>query len=122
MLIDRELERRAYMFYESIDNYINKHIVSDEQVKIELINILKYVIGRDKIMINPKYEIGYRFKDSKDNEYEILARQLNGDIFLYDVIDLNTGFIKFLTGDGIDIILGGANAKKSRKKQTRSLL
>ena len=47
MLIDRELERRAYMFYESIDNYINKHIVSDEQVKNELINILNYVIGRD---------------------------------------------------------------------------
>ena len=46
MLIDRELERRAYMFYESIDNYINKHIVSDEQVKNELISILKYVIGR----------------------------------------------------------------------------
>ena len=49
MLIDRELERRAYMFYESIDNYINKHIVSDEQVKIELINILKYVIGEGKL-------------------------------------------------------------------------
>ena len=38
---DRELERRAYMFYESIDNYINKHNVSDEQVKNELINILR---------------------------------------------------------------------------------
>ena len=36
MLIDRELERRAYMFYESIDNYIN---------------ILKYVIGRDKLWL-----------------------------------------------------------------------
>lgn len=48
MVIDRELERRAYMFYQSIDNYINKHIVSDEQVKQvknELINIIKYVIG-----------------------------------------------------------------------------
>ena len=52
MLIDRELERRAYMFYESIDKYINKHIVSDEQVKIELINILKYVIGRGKLWLN----------------------------------------------------------------------
>ena len=46
MVIDRELERRTYMFYESIDNYINKHIGSKEQVKNELINILKYVIGR----------------------------------------------------------------------------
>ena len=49
MLIDRELERRAYMFYESIDNYINKHIVSDEQVKNELINILRYVFWEGKI-------------------------------------------------------------------------
>ena len=73
-------------------------------------------------MIKPKYAIGYRFKDSRDNEYEILAKQLNGGIFLYDVIDINTGFIKFLTGDSIDIILGGGNAKKPRKKQTRSLL
>lgn len=45
MVIDRELERRTYMFYESIDNYINKHIGSKEQVKNELINIIKYVIG-----------------------------------------------------------------------------
>lgn len=48
MKIDRELERRAYMFYESIDNYINKHIGSDEQVKNELISIIKYVIGSGK--------------------------------------------------------------------------
>ena len=51
MKIDRELERRAYMFYESIDNYINKHIVSDEQVKNELINILLYVIWEGKLWL-----------------------------------------------------------------------
>lgn len=48
MKIDRELERRAYMFYERIDKYINKHIFSEEQVKNELISILKYVIGSGK--------------------------------------------------------------------------
>lgn len=48
IVIDRELERRAYMFYESIDNFINKHIGSDEQVKNELISLLKYVIWRRK--------------------------------------------------------------------------
>ena len=54
MKIDRELERRAYMFYESIDNYINKHIVSKEQVKQvknELINILLYVIWEGKLWL-----------------------------------------------------------------------
>ena len=73
-------------------------------------------------MIKPKYENGFCFKDSKDNEFEILARELNGGVFLQSVININTGFIKILTEDSIDIILGGANAKKPRKKQTRSLL
>ena len=73
-------------------------------------------------MIKPKYENGFCFKDSKDNEFEIYASGWNGDIFLYAVIDINTGFIKILTEASIDIILGGANAKKPRKKQTRSLL
>ena len=73
-------------------------------------------------MINPKYENGFCFKDSKDNEFEILASEWNGGIFLYSVININTGFIKILTEASIDIILGGENAKKPRKKQTRSLL
>ena len=67
-------------------------------------------------MIKPKYENGFCFKDSKDNDFEILARQWNGGIFLYSVINLNTGFIKILTEASIDIILGGVNAKKPRKK------
>ena len=67
-------------------------------------------------MIKPKYENGFCFKDSKDNEYEILAREWNGGIILYSVINLNTGFIKILTEASIDIILGGVNAKKPRKK------
>ena len=74
------------------------------------------------IMIKPKYENGFCFKDIKDNELEILAREWNGGIFLYSVININTGFIKILTEDSIDNILGGVNAKKPRKKQTRSLL
>lgn len=67
-------------------------------------------------MIKPKYEIGYRFKDSRKNEYEILERQWNGSIILYAVIDTNTGFINILTEASIDILIGGANAKKPRKK------
>ena len=73
-------------------------------------------------MIKPKYAIGYRFKDSRDFEFEVIERQWNGGIFLYSVININTGFIKILTEDSIDNILGGVNAKKPRKKQTRSLL
>ena len=67
--------------------------------------------------LSPKYEIGYHFKDSRDNEFEILERQLNGGIFLYYVIDTKTGFINILSQASIDIILGGGNAKKPKKKE-----
>lgn len=49
MKIDRELERRAFRFYKSIDNYINKLIGSNEDVQNELLSILMYVIWEGKL-------------------------------------------------------------------------
>lgn len=49
MLINRELERRAFRFYKSIDNYINKHIGSNEDVQNELLSILMFVIWEGKL-------------------------------------------------------------------------
>ena len=58
--------------------------------------------------MSPKYEIGYHFKDSGDNEYEILQRQLIGGIIVYAIIGTKTGFINILTEASIDFIVGGA--------------
>ena len=117
MKIDRELERRAYMFYESIDNYINKHIGSDEQVKNDLISLLKYVIFGGANMIKPKYAIGYRFKDSRANcEFEVIEKNYTNSGIIYYVLNLNNGVVGPLPEQVIDNILGGANAKKQRKK------
>lgn len=56
--------------------------------------------------MSPKYEVGYRFKDSRKNEYEILQRQLIGGIILYAIIGTKTGSINILTEANIDFILG----------------
>lgn len=57
--------------------------------------------------MSPKYEIGYHFKDSRDNEYEIKQRQLIGGIIVYAIIDTKTGLINILTEASIDFIVGG---------------
>lgn len=82
--------------------------------------LLNSLYGKSKM--SPKYENGYHFKDNRGNEYEILERQWNSGMYLYYVIDTKTGFINILSQGSIDNILGGSNAKKPRKKQTRSLL
>lgn len=56
--------------------------------------------------MSPKYEIGYHFKDSRDNEYEILQRQLIGSIIVYAIIGTKTGVINIVTEANIDFILG----------------
>ena len=63
--------------------------------------------------MSPKYEIGFCFKDSMDNEFEILQRQLIGGIIVYAIIGTKTGFINILAEANIDFILGGANAKST---------
>ena len=73
-------------------------------------------------MINPKYEIGYRFKDSRDFEFEIIEKNYTNSTIIYYVLNLNTGVIAPVLEFEIDKLVGGANAKKPRKKQTRSLL
>ena len=73
-------------------------------------------------MINPKYEIGYRFKDSRDFEFEIIEKNYTNSTIIYYVLNLNIGVVSPVPEQVIDNILGGANAKKPRKKQTRSLL
>lgn len=56
--------------------------------------------------MSPKYEIGYHFKDSRDNEYEILQRQTIGSIIVYAIIGTKTGVINIVTEANIDFILG----------------
>lgn len=56
--------------------------------------------------MSPKYEIGYHFKDSRDNEYEILQRQTIGGIIVYAIIGTKTGVINIVTEANIDFILG----------------
>ena len=73
-------------------------------------------------MIKPKYEIGYRFKDSRDFEFEVIERNYTNSTLLYYVLNLNTGVVGRLLEFEIDKLVGGENAKKPRKKQTRSLL
>ena len=73
-------------------------------------------------MIKPKYEIGYRFKDSRDYEFEIIEKNYTNSGIIYYVLNLNIGVISPVPEQVIDNILGCANAKKPRKKQTRSLL
>ena len=73
-------------------------------------------------MIKSKYAIGYRFKDSRDFEFEVIERNYTNSTLLYYVLNLNTGVVGCLLEFEIDKLVGGANAKKSRKKQTRSLL
>ena len=73
-------------------------------------------------MIKPKYEIGYRFKDSRDYEFEVIEKNYTNSGIIYYVLNLNIGVLSPVPEQVIDNILGGANAKKPRKKQTRSLL
>ena len=74
-------------------------------------------------MINPKYAIGYRFKDSRVNcEFEVIEKNYTNSGIIYYVLNLNIGVVSPVPEQVIDNILGGANAKKPRKKQTRSLL
>lgn len=56
--------------------------------------------------MSPKYEIGYHFKDSRDNEFEIIQRQPIGGIIVYAIIGTKTGIINIVTEANIDFILG----------------
>lgn len=67
-------------------------------------------------MIKPKYEIGYRFRDSRDNEFEVIERNYTNSTIIYYVENLRTGFVSCLLEFEIDKLVGGANAKKPRKK------
>ena len=67
-------------------------------------------------MINPKYEIGYRFKDSRDCEFEVIEKNYTNSGIIYYVLNLNIGVVSPVPEQVIDNILGGANAKKPRKK------
>ena len=73
-------------------------------------------------MINPKYEIGYRFKDSRDYEFEVIEKNYTNSGIIYYVLNLNIGVVSPVPEQVIDNILGGVNAKRPRKKQTRSIL
>ena len=100
-----------------IDPQSQKCIICKEMVEKMNSKIAKTIINSiygEKMA--PKYKVGYRFKDGIDNEFEILERQWNGNIFIYAVGHIATGYINLLTEDSIDIIIGGANAKKPRKK------
>ena len=67
-------------------------------------------------MIKPKYEIGYRFKDSRDNEFEVIEKNYTNSGIIYYVLNLNIGVVSPVPEQVIDNILGGTNAKKTRKK------
>lgn len=67
-------------------------------------------------MNKPKYEIGYRFKDSRDFEFEIIEKNYTNFGIIYYVLNLNTGVVGCLLEFEIDKLVGGANAKKPRKK------
>ena len=73
-------------------------------------------------MIKPKYEIGYIFKDKRGYTYEVIARLFDGKDLIYYARSIDAGVIFVLPEKEISLLVGGANAKKSRKKQTRSLL
>ena len=73
-------------------------------------------------MIKPKYAIGYRFKDRRDCEFEVIEKNCTNYGIIYYVLNLNIGVVSPVPEQVIDNILGGANAKKPRKKQTRSIL
>ena len=68
-------------------------------------------------MIKPNYEIGYRFKDSRANcEFEVIEKNYTNSGIIYYVLNLNNGVVGLLPEQVIDNIVGGANAKKPRKK------
>ena len=67
-------------------------------------------------MINSKYEIGYRFKDSRDCEFEVIEKNYTNSGIIYYVLNLNNGVVGPLPEQVIDNIVGGANAKKPSKK------
>lgn len=73
-------------------------------------------------MIKPKYEIGYSFKGKRGNTYEVIDRTFDGYEMIYCARNIDIGNIIHCLEKDIDSLLGGANAKKPRKKQTRSLL
>ena len=73
-------------------------------------------------MIKPKYAIGYIFKDRLGYTYEVIDRIFDGKDLIYFARSIDAGVIFVLPEKEIDLLVGGANAKKPRKKQTRSLL
>ena len=73
-------------------------------------------------MIKPKYEIGYRFKDSRAGEFEVIEKNYTNSGIIYYVLNLNNGVVSPVPEPLIDKLVGGVNAKKPRKKQTRSIL
>ena len=78
--------------------------------------ITRFILNSLYGKMSPKYEIGYRFKDSRDNEYEIKQRQLIGGIIVYAIIGTKTGFINILTEASIDFIVGGARRCEEMSK------
>lgn len=67
-------------------------------------------------MIEPKYEIGYIFKDKKGYTFEIIDRTFDGSLLVYFVRSVDSGIIFVWLEKDIDYLLGGKNAKKPRKK------
>lgn len=67
-------------------------------------------------MINPKYEIGYIFKDKRGYTYEVIDRNFNGSVLIYFVRSIDSGIVFVWLEGEIDNLIGGANAKKPRKK------
>lgn len=67
-------------------------------------------------MINPKYEIGYRFRDSRGFEFEVIEKNYTNSTILYYILNLDSGVIGCMLEFEIDNLIGGANAKKPRKK------
>lgn len=70
-------------------------------------------------MIKPKYEIGYRFKDSRDFEFEVIEKNWTNSTIIYYVCNLNTGVIAPMLEFEIDKLIGGANAKNAKKPRKK---
>ena len=67
-------------------------------------------------MINPKYAIGYNFKDRIGYTYVVVDRKFEGKDWVYFARNTEAGVIFVLPEKEIDHLVGGANAKKPRKK------
>lgn len=68
-------------------------------------------------MIKPKYEIGYRFKDRLGYTYEVIDRIFDGEDLIYHARVIDAGGVIFVLPEKeLDKLVGGANAKKPRKK------